>query len=461
MKGAIIGYIVVLLLFLSPFVSAANVFAGDSIQDAINGAEPGDTILIHAGTYVENLTIDKRLALIGYGADAVTIRPNNSSMNIIYVAADYVNISGVTLTGANSTDLGVGIYINHSNGIIISDTILFGNYVNILGKNVTQSNIIDNTILNGTYGIHMSFSNNNTLQNNNITNCEFYEICMVDESNNNTITDNIASDGAYTGIALAFDSNNNTITNNIVNTNRGYCGVLLAYGCEHNLISGNTIKSNEIYGGIVFYERNRNNTITGNRITNNSFYGIWTYNMSNDNLIYNNYFRNLDNAYDDGNNIWNVTTTSRQNIIYGQSIGGNYWGDYNGNDSDCDGFGDTQHNISYWTPPSSVDHLPLADPMCGDVDWNCYVSANDVVETYRKAVDPAYPISLWAADVDGNGYISANDVVNIYQKAVDPNHNLNCITITYKGGITHENKHKQHNRDTDRIAPCSNARISV
>jgi len=65
--------------------------------------------------------------------------------------------------------------------------------------------------------------------------------------------------------------------------------------------------------------------------------------------------------------------------------------------------------------------------VCGDVDCNGYVSANDVVETYYKAVDPEYQLkSEWAADVDDNTYVSANDVVEIYRKAVNPEHVLNC-----------------------------------
>ena len=69
--------------------------------------------------------------------------------------------------------------------------------------------------------------------------------------------------------------------------------------------------------------------------------------------------------------------------------------------------------------------------ICGDVDGNGYVSANDVVEAYMRAVDPDYPlINEWGADADGNGYVSANDVVEIYLTAVDPSHPLNCIPIT-------------------------------
>jgi len=65
---------------------------------------------------------------------------------------------------------------------------------------------------------------------------------------------------------------------------------------------------------------------------------------------------------------------------------------------------------------------------CGDVDCNTYVTANDVVETYKRSVDPTYQLYLpWAADVDGNLGVTANDVVEVYKRSVNPAYPLNCF----------------------------------
>jgi parallel beta-helix repeat protein len=68
------------------------------IQDAINAAQPGDTIEIKAGTYEENLTVTKSVKLIGEGRDVVTIKGAQPGKPGIAIAGDIeVTLAGLTV----------------------------------------------------------------------------------------------------------------------------------------------------------------------------------------------------------------------------------------------------------------------------------------------------------------------------------------------------------------------------
>jgi len=80
-----------------------------------------------------------------------------------------------------------------------------------------------------------------------------------------------------------------------------------------------------------------------------------------DNLIYDNYFLNGINAsYISHQNYWNTTLQAGTSIIGTPYIGGNFYGDYSGCDSNGDGIGETPYTID----SQNIDYLPLTLTIC-------------------------------------------------------------------------------------------------
>ena len=162
--------------------------AGTPIQDAVDGAGEGDSIYVHAGTYIENVNVDKRLTLIGEGADVVTVRAADAGDHVFEVTADWVNISGFTVTGATD-DWTAGIHL----------------------YNADHCSVSENNVSNNRDGVHMGcYSNNNTLQNNTADSND-YGIC-IDDSSNNTLQSNTMSGNTYN-----FDVSSHSLSHYIQN----------------------------------------------------------------------------------------------------------------------------------------------------------------------------------------------------------------------------------------------------
>jgi uncharacterized repeat protein (TIGR01451 family) len=192
---------------------------------------------------------------------------------------------------------------------------------------------------------------------------------------------------------------------------------------------------------------------------------------SSDNTIYNNYFNNTNNAYDDGNNIWNTTKTAGTNIIGGSWLGGNYWSDYAGTDTDGDGLGDTllPYNSSGeiiaggdyqplvavgFGPILSIDKSDDPDPVSPGGTLNYTISVNNtgyanatnvrVIETYDTNVTfvsavpaPATGNDTWifpTLNVSETKWINISAIVNLSTSNGAVLHNI--VSVTCDEGIT-------------------------
>jgi parallel beta-helix repeat protein len=121
----------------------------NSIQEAVVLAFEGDTIYVYNGTYSENVYVYRRLTLEGEGEDVVTVTPASSNDDVFDVAADYVNISRFTVTGATGSGE-AGIWINDSAHCNISYNNVTNNYYGIYLSSSSSNDIICNWVHHNT-----------------------------------------------------------------------------------------------------------------------------------------------------------------------------------------------------------------------------------------------------------------------------------------------------------------------
>ena len=227
---------------------------GISIQNSINSATPGDIIIVEPGTYNENIIITKDNLTIkseSGNSDNTIIKAKSTSSDVFLLDGDNTKIQWFKICGATGS---------------------------------------------GYAGIRLHYTNNCTIEDNNL----FNNSC---------------------GICIWY-STRNTIFNNTAKNNEVYGGVLFA-NSNFNILTGNTVSNNQ--RGIYFATSN-DNTLSSNIVQNNGNLGLFICGKSNRNLIYDNYFNETVITIKNGiGYAYNSTKTESTNIVGGPNIGGNYW----------------------------------------------------------------------------------------------------------------------------------------
>ncbi len=279
-----------------------------NITSALEHAITGDTIYVYNGTYYENVVVNKTVSLLGENKLATTI-DGNMTDTVVSVTADDVTISEVTIRNGGNRYAGINLA---SNGINITNNIIWNNWCGISLQHHSAHNIIDNnSIMNNLNGISGELWSNSVII-------------------GNTLKDNLL-------------------------------GIWIGPYSSHNTIAFNNI-NNHWSEGISMWQSSYN-TLYGNNITDNNQGGHWAgivVGFSSHNQFFHN----------------NIANEGKQIDVQGEAVntwddgypsGGNYWSDYNGtdlysgpyqNESGSDGIGDTSYIINEF----NQDRYPLIEP---------------------------------------------------------------------------------------------------
>ena len=173
---------------IPPYLSWED--AANSIQDAINICETGDTVLVDNGVYYENLVINTPISLIGLSMDSTVIDGRNIGNITVYVSQPS---GGGTIENFTITGYGASI-LTEKKVLVRNCRLTEGQYgISISGTSSIAENLIIENISIGSYSSCIADT------------CETYIL------NSLFILDNFDSRGIQTGIGGELH-----ITNNII-----------------------------------------------------------------------------------------------------------------------------------------------------------------------------------------------------------------------------------------------------
>jgi parallel beta-helix repeat protein len=189
-----------------------------TIQAGINAASPGDTVYVRAGTYVENVVLNKTLSLVGEDAESTTIDGGGAG-DVVLIVVDGVNLTGFTVCESGLTS---------SAGIRL--------------RNASHCGISGNNIRSNCEGVRLEAGQSNTVSGNNITTNDLYAV-VLSYSPYNFFSGNDIADNGH-GVYVSF-SYYNTFFGNSIKANGGY-GIALE-GCSSTMLSENIFVNDGLY----------------------------------------------------------------------------------------------------------------------------------------------------------------------------------------------------------------------
>lgn len=260
-------------------VKSTLIQAQESIQEAIDAADPGDVLIVESGIYIESINITKSLTMMGrntgLGPPVIDAGGKNSSVTL---SADGISIEGFKIINSSERHGNAGLKL-------------------ISNKNLIKDNIV--TQNKGT-GISLLGSRGNKIANNTVIENGLHGISLDKGSSRNEISYNIISRNNASGMGLWNDSDENLLEYNLVFLNQ--MGISLWSNCDQNQLLRNNASMNN-FSGIQIYGC-MESIVAGNIAGSNNYSGITAVSSSkgrikDNNVSHNKYGINVAGSYDD------------------------------------------------------------------------------------------------------------------------------------------------------------------
>lgn len=332
--------------------------AYDSLQAAVDAAEPGDTV-VATGRFDEHVTVNTTGVTVRTPTDQWAVVDGGGEGDVLTVAAPNVTIRGLWVrnSGYDASNNDAGVWIDARNVTLVDsrvtgvtfgvwvdgvDDVLLRNNTIVGRESVTPRSyrgngiqlwktedtlVLNNRITDARDGLYYSFASNVTARGNTLWDLRYGVHYMY--SDNSRLVNNTAVDNDV-GYALMLSEKiavvNNTAVNNTGTSGHG----ILLKRIDHSEIRGNVLVGNT--RGIYMFN-SVGDTLAGNLVVGNRV-GIHVTAGTADERVVGNSF--IDNGQD-------VFAVMGSRHAWNASGRGNYWSQANAADLDDDGVSELRY----------------------------------------------------------------------------------------------------------------------